>query len=87
MNVKQIIAASLLMVPVAAASLSAKPASANEAFTRRTVTERTVFVNHPSHENHFRREFFRHRRVWIPGHWEFNRFGHRYWVSGYYVFR
>jgi len=85
MNVKQIIAASLLMVPVAAASLSAKPASANEAFTRRIVTERTVFVN--DFHRHHRREFFQHRRIWLPGHWEFNRFGHRYWVSGRYVFR
>ncbi len=81
MNVKQFIAASLLIVPVAAASLSVKPAAAHETVIRRVETERTVFVHRP------RYEVFRHRRVFIPGHWEFNRFGHRYWVSGRYDVR
>jgi len=81
MNVKQLIAAALLIVPVAAAALSANPASANEGLTRRFETERAEFRHRPRHE------FFRQRRFFVPGHWEFNRFGHRYWVSGHYEYR
>lgn len=22
--------------------------------------------------------------VWVPGHWEYTRYGERYWVSGHY---
>jgi hypothetical protein len=81
MNVKQIIAAAILLVPVATASLLAKPAAAHEGFVKRIETQKIVIVHRPKHE------FFRYRRVFIPGHWEYNRFGHRYWVSGRYVYR
>jgi hypothetical protein len=23
-------------------------------------------------------------RVWVPGHWDYTRFGRRYWVPGHY---
>jgi hypothetical protein len=81
MNVKQIIATAILLVPVTAASLVAKPASAHEVSVKRIETQRVVVVHRPKYES------FRYRRVFIPGHWEYNRFGHRYWVSGRYVFR
>jgi hypothetical protein len=83
MNLKQAIAASLLMIPVAAASLSAKPASAHDVVVKRVEFERVRFFN-PE------RRFFHHDyryRVWVPGHFEFNRFGYRYWVPGHFIYR
>ncbi len=76
MNIKQTIVAALLLVPMATASLAAKPASAHEVVTRRADDRRIVIV-----------ERFRHRRIWIAGHFDFDRFGHRYWVPGRFEFR
>jgi hypothetical protein len=76
MNIKQAIAATLLLVPMAAASIAAKPASAHEVFTRRDDHRRVLIV-----------ERFHHRRFWIPGHFDFDRFGRRFWVPGHFEFR
>jgi hypothetical protein len=76
MNIKQAIAATLLLVPMATASVATKPASAHEEVIRRVDDRRIVIV-----------ERIRHRRIWIHGHFDFDRFGRRYWVPGHYEFR
>jgi hypothetical protein len=76
MNIKQAIAATLLLVPMATASIAAKPAAAHEVFTRRIDDRRVLIV-----------ERFRPRRFWIPGHFDCDRFGRRYWVPGRFEFR
>jgi hypothetical protein len=76
MNIKQAIAATLLLVPMATASLAAKPASAHEAIIRRVDDRRILIV-----------ERIRHRRIWVHGHFDFDCFGHRYWVPGRFEFR
>lgn len=85
MNFKQTIAAAIILFPVVASSVVAKPAAATESQSGRS--DRTVVVVESKgdyHKGHFHRH---HRRVWIPGHWEYNRHGHRYWVPGRYVYR
>lgn len=83
MNVKKMIAAALLLVPVAAISLSVKPASAQEFYRyyeeprfneHRVITQETVYR-------------FHHHRIWVPGHWDYDRYGDRFWIPGHYELR
>ncbi len=62
-----------------------KPAAATEGHDK---GDRTVVVVE-SKDSYRRHEgyFHHHRRIWIPGHWEFNHFGYRYWVPGHYEYR
>jgi hypothetical protein len=76
MNIKQAIAATLLLVPMATTSLATKPASAHEVVTRRGNDHRILIV-----------ERIRHRRIWIGGQFDFDRFGRRYWVPGHFELR
>jgi hypothetical protein len=90
MKIKQIVAASLLIIPMAAASLSAKPASAESIVTSQNHFEKTVNANsHNSYRygNRHRYGHFHRYRVWIPGCWQFDRYGRRYWVPGRYEYR
>ena len=84
MNVKKMIAAALLLVPAAALSLSVKPASAHDDFYRHyeepRLNDHRVITQEPVYR-------FHHRRVWVPGHWDYDRHGERFWIPGHYEFR
>lgn len=87
MNLKQTVAAAILLFPIVASSVIAKPAAAGE--SQNGHSDRAVVVveskdGHGGHKGEFRHH---HRRIWVPGHWEINRFGHRYWVPGHYEYR
>ena len=89
MNLKQTIAATILLLPIVVSSVIAKPAAAGESQNGRNDRDRTVVVvESKDGHGHHKEEFRRHqRRIWVPGHWETNRFGHRYWVHGRYEYR
>lgn len=83
-SVKRMISMALLMLPIAATALAAKPASAEVVIfgPRATVVSDRPFYNVPHHDD----DDFRHddvRRVWVPAHWDYTPYG-RIWITGHY---
>jgi hypothetical protein len=102
MLMKRAIAASMIALPLAAISLLPTPASASElvAWGRRgggvffgigpivvtpAVSPRPVYVAPPP--GYYAPAYSGPERFWVPGHWEYTRFGERYWVRGHYEYR
>jgi hypothetical protein len=83
MNVKKAVAAAILLLPVVASSVIAKPAAA-ESQVKLVDSNLTVISSKGGHhDGHFHRHY---RKIWVPGYWKVNKFGHRYWVPGYYKY-
>lgn len=76
MSVKRTIAAAILLLPIAATALLAKPASAEVIIVRPRGFAPPVVVRPPE----------RRDRFWVPGHWDYTPHG-RYWVPGHYDYR
>ncbi len=88
MNFKKIVAATILLVPVVTSAAMIKPAAATESRDGNRDRDRVVVVESRDGHREERREF-RHerRRVFVPGHWEMDRHGHRFWVPDRYEYR
>lgn len=84
MNLKKIVAAAILLFPVVTSSVIAKPAAATESRDGHRVV---VVESRDGHREERREERHERRWVFIRGHWETDRYGHRFWVPDHYEYR
>ena len=72
---KRILVFTILALPLVFASLPIQAKAAEVVPTNTVKVKPTITASY---------EVARWVRVWVPGHWRYNRYGSRYWVHGYW---